>query len=95
MNKYRFKSENHKQEFLNSSWDFEDEMEFNYNESICKFLDTEGIEEFYVDETEDHQYCIMIEDDDGDFGIAEIIHIDKPLLFHFYPEDVHHYLEVV
>lgn len=92
MNKYRFKSENHKQEFLNNCWD-SGQLDETYNQAVIDFLDSEGLEEFYVGAPEDYpsDFCLM--DENGD--IEDVIHNGIPLLFHFYPEDVHHYLSVV
>lgn len=92
MIKYRFKSENHKQEFITNRWDFEDSDD-TYNQAVINWLDSEGLEEFYVGTPEGYvnDFCIM--DENGE--VEDILHKNKPLLFHFYPEDVHHYMSVV
>ena len=87
MKKYRFKSENHKQEFASNCFNHNgDEDLKTYNQAVIEFLDAEGLDEFYID-NEDDEAWIMV-----DGSPAIIMHFDAALLFHLYNEDIQEYM---
>lgn len=92
MMKYRFKSENHKQEFVKYK-DSDDGSEdvVTYNQSIVDFLDSEGLSEFYVTGDDmNGEFFIIV---DGD--IAKIPHQGSNLAFHLFEYDIDNFLSVV
>lgn len=87
MKKYRFKSENHKQEFASDGFNHSGEEDLKtYNQAVIEFLDAEGIEEFYVDVCEDEAWIMV------DGSPAIIMHFDEALMFHLYQEDIEEYM---